>query len=61
MEIEFSQNQKRIWYCTKISFQCYDMKDGSRLMRSAINGINLFLADLDKPPVKITDRVKGLK
>jgi hypothetical protein len=62
MEIEFAQNQKRSWYCTRVCFQCYDMKDGSRLMRSAINSINGFLEDLDKPrDGKVVDRMRGLK
>ena len=53
MEIEFAQNQKRSWYCTKINLQNADINAGLNQMKKAIYQVNVFLEDIDKRQSKL--------
>ena len=61
MEIEFAQNMKRSWYCTRLSFQSGDIKEGLSCMRKAIKQVNGFLVEMDQKPTVVGGLVKGLK
>jgi hypothetical protein len=62
MEIEFAQNMKRNWYCTRISFQSGDIQTGLKSMRKAIKAVNGFLSDIDSTTSSGSNSlVRGLK
>ena len=63
MEIEFAQNQKRSWYCTKINLQIADINAGINLMRKATNQVDAFLEEKDRKQSKhtIKEKIKSKK
>jgi hypothetical protein len=56
MEIEFAQNQKRSWYCTKINLQSADINAGVNQMRKAIIQVTSFLEEIDKKQSKLAKK-----